>query len=220
MKLESDGILIDLRPLGERDSLAHIFTRDYGVVVGMMRGAVVARKNKPLVGQVGTMTWNCRVDSQLGVFHWDAMRNLAAPLMSGWVQLGLMNSALGLLRALLPERESYPVLYDETLRMLTLLPGAADAPAEYMAWGVCLLRDLGYALDLRRCAGCGGTDDLKYLSPRTCRAVCASCGAPYAARLYPLPLGMGTLRQLLEHVCAAMGISLPVSRAMLTDDAA
>ena len=81
MKLESNGILISLRPFNERDALAHIFTRDYGVVVGMMRGAVVAKKNKPLVGQMGVMSWNARLDSQLGVFHWDAEKNLAAPIM-------------------------------------------------------------------------------------------------------------------------------------------
>ena len=219
MKLESDGILIDLRPLNERDSLAHIFTRDYGVVVGMMRGGVVARKNKPMVGQVGSMVWNCRVDTQLGVFHWDATRNLVAPLMARRAPLSMMNAALGLVRGLLPERESYPTLYDETLTLLSALPAMSDSDAvtKYMGWEVCLLRDLGYALDLHSCAGCGRTDDLHYLSPRTCRAVCASCGAPYASRLYRLPLECGVLRQLLEHVCAAQGTSLPIARAMLSD---
>ena len=72
MKLESVGILIGLRPFNERDSVARIFTRDYGVLVGMMRGAVVAKKNKPLVGQVGVAMWNARLDSQLGMFHWEA----------------------------------------------------------------------------------------------------------------------------------------------------
>ena len=76
MKLESIGILIALRPLGERDSLAHIFTYDYGVIAGMMRGAQVAKKNKPLIGQVGLMTWNARLDSQLGTFHWESEKNL------------------------------------------------------------------------------------------------------------------------------------------------
>ena len=53
MKLETVGILIDIKPLSERDSLARIFTRDYGVMIGVMRGAVIAKKNRPLIGQVG-----------------------------------------------------------------------------------------------------------------------------------------------------------------------
>lgn len=72
MNLESSGILISLRPLGETDSVARVFTSEYGVLCGMMRGAQRTRKNRPLVGQVGTASWNARLDSQLGVFHWDA----------------------------------------------------------------------------------------------------------------------------------------------------
>ena len=82
MKLETVGILIDIKPLSERDSLARIFTRDYGVMIGVMRGAVIAKKNRPLIGQVGAVSWNARLDSQLGVFHWEASRNMAALIMA------------------------------------------------------------------------------------------------------------------------------------------
>lgn len=64
MKLESNGILIGLRPFNERDAIARVFTRDFGVLVGMMRGANVAKKNRPLLGQVGAVSWNARLDSQ------------------------------------------------------------------------------------------------------------------------------------------------------------
>ena len=50
MKLESVGILISLRPLGERDAVAHIFSYDYGIMVGVMKGAQIAKKNRPLIG--------------------------------------------------------------------------------------------------------------------------------------------------------------------------
>ena len=39
MKLESNGIVISLRPFGERDAVAHIFTENHGVLTGMLRGA-------------------------------------------------------------------------------------------------------------------------------------------------------------------------------------
>ena len=50
MKLESDGIIISIRPFGERDVVARIFTSNYGVLSGLLRGAGVATKNKPMVG--------------------------------------------------------------------------------------------------------------------------------------------------------------------------
>ncbi len=121
MKLESVGILISMQPFGERDSIARIFTRDYGVLAGMLRGAQVAKKNKPLTGQVGSLSWNARLDSQLGVFHWEASRNLAAPLMSDVGALSFMNSAFALLVALLPEREKYDALWSRTNDMLDSL---------------------------------------------------------------------------------------------------
>ena len=92
MKLESVGILIALRPFDEKNAIAQIFTREYGVMSGMLRGAVVARTNRPLVGQVGSVSWNARLDSALGVFHWDAEKNLSAPIMMRPDLLPFMNA--------------------------------------------------------------------------------------------------------------------------------
>jgi len=217
MKLESVGILIDMRPLSERDSLARIFTRDFGVMTGVMRGAVVAKKNKPLVGQVGAVAWNARLDSQLGVFHWDATRNMAAAVMGDAGRLRMLNAAFALLAALLPERERYDALYAETMDFLTRLPSVARPSDVYQCWEINFLRDIGYALDLSACAGCGRHDRLTYLSPRTCRAVCDECGAPYASRLYRLPMSISLGRRLLEQICAAQGAIMPPARQMLRD---
>ena len=214
MKLESDGILIDLRPFGERDMVARIFTADFGVLCGMMRGAQIARTNKPLVGQFGGAVWNARLDSQLGTFHWESEKNLAAGLMMRRDTLEYMNCAFALLVALVPEREQYGVLYDETISLMQNLNRDSSGDA-YLHWEMALLRELGYALDLSACAGCGVREKLMYLSPRTGRAVCASCGAPYADKLYKLPLDLSVTRRFLERVCFAQGIELPVARRML-----
>ena len=118
MKLESDGILISLRPFDDKNAIAQIFSRNFGVMSGMMRGAIVARANKPLIGQIGNVTWNARLDSALGVFHWDAEKNLAAPIMNDSNLLPFMNSAFDLICNMLPERESYVGLYDDTIKLI------------------------------------------------------------------------------------------------------
>ena len=213
MKLESRGILIGLRPFNERDAIARVFTRDFGVLVGMMRGANVAKKNRPLVGQVGLATWNARLDSQLGMFHWEAEKNLSATIMMNPNALLCMNAAFEILGALLPEREEYNVLYDETLELLgALTTGNVDA---YLTWEINLLRDLGYALDLSRCSGCGVVDSLNYLSPRTGRAVCEKCAAPYVDRLYKLPVNLNTTLRFLENICTQQGANVPPMRRMI-----
>ncbi len=215
MKIESNGILISLRPLGERDSIARIFTSDFGVICGMMRGAQIAKKNKPLIGQFGMATWNARLDSQLGVFHWDSTKNLSAPLMIKRETLECMNSAFALIAAMVPEREQYQSLYHETIDLLTKMATASDIYNAYLEWETSLLRELGYALNLTTCAQCGTNKNLEYLSPRTGRAVCENCAAPYIDKLYKLPLNLNITRHFLEHACVAQGIDLPPARKML-----
>lgn len=206
-----------MRPLNERDSLARVFTADFGMLSGVMRGAIVAKKNKPLIGQMGNVSWNARLESQVGVFHWEGMRNMAAYVMMDARRLGVLNAAFALVSALLPEREEYNDLYMETVKFLEKLPNAVSPSDEYIKWEEIFLRDIGYALDLSACAGCGGHDNLNYLSPRTCRAVCDSCAAPYIDRLYRLPMSLDTGRKLLEYICNAQGVKLPQARQILRD---
>lgn len=215
MKLESDGILIGIRPLNERDSVAHIFTREYGMLSGVMRGAVVAKKNRALVGQIGFAAWNARLDSQLGAFHWEPAENIGAPLMMDAERLSFMNAAFALISVLLPEREQYTNLYESTVNMLRGLV-TGDSEKEYLNWEINLLRDLGFALDLSHCSGCGRVDNLHYLSPKTGRAVCDDCAAPYMNKVYKLPINMDVTFVFIAGVCAQMGVDMPVARVLLS----
>ena len=210
MKLESEGIIVSMRPFGERDAVAHIFTESFGVLSGMLRGAGANSKNKPMVGQVGAVVWNARLDSQLGVFHFEAQKNLAIAAMMDSLKLAYMNSMFALIETLLPEREAYPNLYNATLKTLTDIN--ADS---YLQWELCLLRDLGYALDLSHCSGCGRTDNLIYLSPRTGRAVCGDCGEPYMDKLFKLPINLHTTLRFLENVCRQQDVVIPQFRNFL-----
>jgi len=215
MQIESCGILIGMYPFSERDMIARIFTKDAGVLAGMLRGAVVAKKNKPLIGQVGNVSWNARLDSQLGVFHWESDKNLAVPLMLNAGLLKIMNSAFALIYTLIPERESYAQLYERTLHLLQNLPNT-DSPNElYLQWEIGLLRDLGYALDLSKCSGCGKNTNLCYVSPKTGRAVCSDCGAPYVNKLYKLPLSLAISGRFIENICAVQSVDIPVARKIL-----
>lgn len=212
MQIETCGILINLRPFSERDMIAHIFTRDNGVLVGMLRGAASAKKNKPLVGQYGLVSWNARIDSQLGTFHFESEKNIAAPLMLNADLLKIMNAVFALIYTLIPERESYEHLYQKTFDLLQGLPNSVSPYDAYLDWEIDLLSDLGYALDLTKCSGCGCVDNLVYLSPKTGRAVCADCGAPYAEKLYKLPVNLNITKRFISDICATQGVDVPMAR--------
>ena len=50
-----------------------------------------------------------------------------------------------------------------------------------------LLQELGFGLDLSKCAATGSVDELIYVSPRTGRAVSRDAGERYKDRLLTLP---------------------------------
>ena len=209
MKLESNGVIISLRPFGERDAIAHIFTEKFGVLSGMLRGAVVA-KNKPMVGQMGAVAWGARLESQLGLFHFEAQKNLGLVAMVDANKLKYLNAMFALLVALLPEREAYQNLYAATIDALAEL-----TPDSYLQWELVLLRELGYALDFSHCSNCGRTDNLIYLSPRTGRVVCGDCGAPYVGKLFDLPIDLNITLRFVESVCRGLDVSVPEYRIFL-----
>lgn len=212
MQIETNGILINMRAFSERDAVAHIFTRDNGVLVGMLRGGVGSKKNRPLVGQYGTVSWNARLDSQLGVFHFESEKNMSAQLMMNNDLLKIMNSAFALIYTLIPERESYEHLYLKTFDLLQELPNSQSPYDLYLKWEIDLLSDLGYALDFTKCSGCGRFDNLIYLSPKTGRAVCSECGAPYVDKLYKLPVNLNITKRFISGICTAQGVDIPVAR--------
>jgi DNA repair protein RecO (recombination protein O) len=107
-------------------------------------------------------------------------------------------------------------------------------PAVYVRFEAGLLQELGFGLDLSKCAATGAADDLVYVSPRTGRAVSRQAGAPYAERLLKLPrfllasqggLGEGDIGAgfdltghfLESFVFAAMNRPLPPARVWLID---
>jgi DNA repair protein RecO (recombination protein O) len=61
----------------------------------------------------------------------------------------------------------------------------------YVEWEMLLLAELGFGLDLSRCASTGRTEDLVYVSPRSGQAVSAAAGEPYRDKLLRLPRFLG-----------------------------
>ena len=63
----------------------------------------------------------------------------------------------------------------------------AEPQERRIEWEAALLAELGFGLDLSRCAATGETADLIYVSPKSGQAVSSTAGEPYRDRLLPLP---------------------------------
>ena len=59
--------------------------------------------------------------------------------------------------------------------------------AAYIYWEIAFLKELGFGLDLTRCAGGGDSQTLAYVSPKSGRAVSYAAGEPYKEKLLELP---------------------------------
>ena len=87
----------------------------------------------------------------------------------------------------LPEREPHPGAFAafEALTSAFLLEDIW--PAVFVRFEAGLLEELGFGLDLSKCAATGAVDDLIYVSPKTGRAVSRAAGDPYKGRMLTLP---------------------------------
>jgi len=88
---------------------------------------------------------------------------------------------------LLPERDAHRELYETFAVVLDHLEEAEVAGELMVRFELALLNELGFGLDLTRCAATGSVTDLVYVSPKSGRAVSREGGEPWSDRLLPLP---------------------------------
>lgn len=186
MEWRDQGVLLAVRPHGESAAIIEVLTPAHGRHAGVVRGGQ-SRKAAPILqpGAQLDVTWRARLDDHLGVFTVEPVRSRAG-VMADRAALAGLNAVCALLSHALPEREAHPALYPATVALLDALPGG-DWWQDYLDWEVLLLEELGFGLDLSRCAVTGAVEGLAYVSPRTGRAVTAAAAGDLAPRLLPLP---------------------------------
>ena len=194
MEWRDEGVLLSMRPHGESAAIIEVFTVAHGRHAGVVRGGA-SRRVAPILqpGAQLAVAWRARLDDHIGTFTVEPLRSRAG-LMADRLALAGLNAVCALLRAPLPEREPHARLWTGTVALLEAMQATPDWPLAYLRWEVDLLEELGFGLDLGRCAVTGARDDLAFVSPRTGRAVSRAGAGDWADRLFPLPaclLGQG-----------------------------
>lgn len=187
MEWRDEGLLLSVRPHGESAAIIEVFTPAHGRHAGVVRGGG-SRKMAPTL-QPGTqlqVTWRARLEGHIGAFTVEPARSRAG-LLSDHLGLSGLNALCAMLHAALPERQAHPALWRATMPLLDAMERGGDWLPDYLRWEVLLLDELGFGLDLTRCAVTGGRDDLAFVSPKTGRAVSRAGAGDWAARLLPLP---------------------------------
>jgi DNA repair protein RecO (recombination protein O) len=235
MEWQAPAVVLDVRPHGDAGAVVTLLTEEHGRHAGLAKGGA-SRAQAP-VWQPGNLVearWVARLADQLGALTGELVHAAAALAMEDPLALSVLRAATAVAEGALPEREPHPRVFHGLVSLVaTLARGAEAALPELVRWEAELLADLGYGLDLARCAVTGRTEELAFVSPRTGRAVSAGAAGEWRDRMLPLPtflLGQGpsgpadwlaglrlTGHFLARDVFGAQHRPLPSAREMLAD---
>lgn len=187
MEWNDAGIVLSARKHGETSAILTLLTRAHGLHAGLVRGGAGKRARGVLQpGNRVQARWRARLSEHLGTFTCELTATFAAALLDDPPRLAGLSAACAVVAAALPERQPHAAVFDGLAAFLGTLESEAW-PSAYVKWELGLLRELGFGLDLGRCAATGQADQLAYVSPKSGRAVSLAAGEPYKARLLPLP---------------------------------
>lgn len=190
MRHETIAIVCALRNHGEHGAIVRLMTPEHGLEAAYVRGARGRRMRPVLIaGNVVQAHLSARTETQLAQATLELIHS-RGPLLSEPLPAAAIEWATVLTATVLPEGQPYPRLY----QALEALLDAIEAAPSANGWGTALVRyellllaELGFGLDLDRCAVTGANDGLVAVSPKSGRAVSAAEAEPYAGKLLPLP---------------------------------
>ncbi|EJF81929.1 DNA repair protein RecO [Bartonella doshiae] len=187
MKWKEQAIILGTRRYGETSVILEIMTRQHGRYMGVVKGGRSRRMAALLQpGNFIEAEWWARLDEHLGLFRLEALDLHAARLILFPEALYTLQLITFHLR-LLPERDPHPILYDIFhLFMQNFYEPFVNAEL-LVRFEMRLLEELGFGLDLSCCAATGSRENLRYVSPKSGRAVCEEAGHPWKEKLFILP---------------------------------
>ena len=222
IRLQAKAIVCALRSHGEHGAVVRLMTPDDGLQAAYVRGAR-GRRMRPVLmaGNLVQAMISARTDTQLPQATVELIHS-RGPILSEPLPAAAIEWATVLTATALPEGQAYPHLYEALEGLLDAIEAAPSA----LGWGAALVRyellllaELGFGLDLDKCAVSGSNDDLVAVSPKSGRAVSAAEAEAYAGKLLPLPAfvragGPSTWQEIAE------GLDLSghfLARDVLTD---
>ena len=235
MEWTERAYVLSARAHGEAGAVVDLLTERRGRHAAHVAGGA-SRRMKPFLqpGACVRATYRARTSENLGSAALEPVGEGPSALFDDALALTGLAAAAAVTAGALPEREPHPGVYLAFEALVAAFAAPEVWPAVYVRFEIGLLEELGFGLDLSRCAVTGKADDLLYVSPKSGRAVSRDAGAPYAGRLLRLPpfllgsqagLGEGdvgagleiTGRFLERDVFAPMNRPPPPARAWLLD---
>jgi DNA repair protein RecO (recombination protein O) len=232
MNIQDHGVVIATRKFGENSHIISLFTQKNGLLRGLAKG----KKQNSIfqISNICEINWKARLEEQLGMLSGELLYAPYPSLMKNPLALKITNSALQLCSAFLANKDPHENLYNFLQELLKSFMNNNDDALmlqKYSYFELILLQELGFGLDLHKCAASGANDGLAYISPKSGKAVSLSHGEPYHDKLFKLPdfwhneamAGINEAKEALEislyfmnkWLASHMGVEIPQARIEL-----
>ena len=188
MQFSDEGYIIKVRRHGEQSAILTLVCPHHGKIVGYAKGALSKRGLG--IYQIGNcISFNAyaRVEENMPSLRGvELLHSHAADFVLHEDKIEALISLCRLLDECVAQNDNLGSFYgaiDDFFLHIT----DDNWLAYYSFFEFYLLDFLGIGLDIKECAVTGKRSDLRYISPKTGRAVCAEAGAPYKDRLFAYP---------------------------------
>ncbi|MBR1605802.1 MAG: DNA repair protein RecO [Alphaproteobacteria bacterium] len=187
MIISDEGYIINLRRHGEKSLILTILSKEHGKVVGYVKNCLTPKKlGIYQQGNLVKFEAYARLEENMWSLRIELSRAYAANFLANPRKLATLTSFCVLCCETMPEGQSLEEFYECADNFFKQI-NEDNWLTYYCHFEFYLLAFLGISLDLEKCSVTGSYDNLRYVSPKTGKAVCAEIGRPYHNRLYAYP---------------------------------
>ncbi|UWI83066.1 DNA repair protein RecO [Wolbachia endosymbiont of Howardula sp.] len=187
MRWKDEGIIIATQKYGDKDLIVSILTQYHGKYTGFTHIKNMMRSTFQ-ISNLLNIEWSSKLYSNLGFFNCKLIESSFHHVLQDRLKSITMISYCYILTKVLPENEPYLSIYESFLFFIEIIKqNDKNWHSHYLNLELILLKELGFQLDLSRCAVTGITENLSFISPKTGRAISQKAGEFYSDKLLPFP---------------------------------
>lgn len=186
MQWKDNGIVVNIKHYGDARVILCVFTRNHGVYNGLLR--ISKKKQQLQVGDIVLVTWRARLANNLGHFTTcEVISSTFYHYFQDRIKLLCLSSVTSTICKAIPVSDAHPLLYDHLVEFTKAAESNGQWYNAYVKLELEMLAQLGFALDLSKCAVYNTTNNLLFISPKTGKAISETAGAEFRHLLFPLP---------------------------------
>ncbi|MGE5401659.1 MAG: DNA repair protein RecO [Ignavibacteriales bacterium] len=185
--VKTEAIVLNKMNYGETSKIATFFTRDYGKLSGIIKGARTPKSSMgikiDIFNHVQIVVYK-KHNSELQLISQAELISYYPRLKENLNKLKYANAVLELVQVLTMEEEAHPKLYRGIIRILSLFESSNQNPGVLLIrFIIFLLKEVGYELQLEQCSICEreimpGQEKYSFNFERG--IVCDSCGEEFS----------------------------------------